>query len=119
VLLTTHQIDEAESLCDRVGIIDKGRIVATGPPHELIARSAAVQSVSLTTARALDRATLDAIPGIEGLEIDGARARFHTATPGPTLGRLLALLESERIEILDLHVRKATLEDVFIELTRS
>jgi ABC-2 type transport system ATP-binding protein len=119
VLLTTHQIDEAEALCDRVGIIDKGRIIATGSPHELITRSADVQSVSLTTDRALDQLALEAVPGIEALEIEGQRTRFRTATPAATLGRLLAVLDSERIGILDLHVRKATLEDVFIELTRS
>ncbi len=53
VLLTTHYIDEAEQLCDRVAIIDHGRIIAMGTPHELMARSQAAQSVTLVTAEPL------------------------------------------------------------------
>jgi len=67
VLLTTHNIDEAEQLCDRIAIIDRGRIIASGLPRELIAESSSAQSVSLSTAIPLDPEWLSGIPGLEHL----------------------------------------------------
>jgi ABC-2 type transport system ATP-binding protein len=119
VLLTTHYIDEAEQLCDRVAIIDHGRIVALGTPHELMARSKASQSVSLVTARPIDGLRLDTIPGVMDVIVDGARARFNTTDINRTMPDLLKLLDAQRLELTELHVRKASLEDVFIELTGS
>jgi ABC-2 type transport system ATP-binding protein len=117
VLLTTHYIDEAEQLCDRIAIIDRGRIIATGAPHELIAGSTTYQSVSLITATAIDRALLATVPGIDDLAIDGTRATFRTASVSRTLGGLLQQLDAHAIEVVELRVKKATLEDVFIRLT--
>ena len=117
VLLTTHYIDEAEQLCDRIAIIDHGRIIASGTPRSLIAESTAMQSVSLTTARPLDRAWLSAVPGLDDLVYEDARIRFRTATIRETLGALMQLLNERGIELTELQVRKATLEDVFIALT--
>jgi len=116
-LLTTHYIDEAEQLCDRVAIIDHGRIIALGTPHELIARSKATQSVSLVVAQPLDGLRMDAVPGVVDADVEGARARFKTTDLNRTMPELLKLLESRRLELTELHVRKASLEDVFIELT--
>jgi len=119
VLLTTHYIDEAERLCDRIAIIDRGRIIATGAPHELIAGSTTYQSVSLATATAIDPTLLAAVPGIDDLAIDGTRTTFRTATVSRTLGGLLHELDARGIDVVDLRVKKATLEDVFIRLTDS
>jgi ABC-2 type transport system ATP-binding protein len=117
VLLTTHYIDEAEELCDRIAIIDQGRIIATGAPHELVARSTATQSVSLVTAEPLDHALLSRLPGVQELACDGARARFRTTNVGRSVAELMKLLEAQRADLVELQVRKATLEDVFIDLT--
>jgi ABC-2 type transport system ATP-binding protein len=117
VLLTTHYIDEAEQLCDRIAIIDRGRIIASGAPHALIAGSTAYQSVSLVTTPRLDVALLSGIPGIEDAAIDGEQATFRTPTVGRTLGELLQRLEARGLEVTDLRVRKSTLEDVFLRLT--
>ena len=117
VLLTTHDIDEAEELCDRIAIIDQGRIIATGAPHELVARSTATQSVSLVTAEPLDPAVLASLPGVQELSCDGARARFRTTSVGRSVAELMKLLEAQRADLVELQVRKATLEDVFIDLT--
>ena len=118
VLLTTHHIEEAEQLCDRVGIIDRGHIVAMGSPRELTARSTATQSVSLVTALPLPRDLLERIPGIQDVVCDGASVRFRTGSVNRALAELTHLLDAHGIEPLELHVQKASLEDVFLDLTR-
>jgi len=117
VLLTTHDIDEAEELCDRIAIIDQGRIIATGAPHDLVARSTGRQAVSLVTAEPLDSVLLSGLPGVEELTCDGVRVRFRTSDAAATVGALMQLLDRQRAELVDLQVRKASLEDVFISLT--
>ncbi len=119
VVLTTHQIDEAEQLCDRVAVIDQGRIVATGTPLELIAGSSAMQSVTLTTVPAIDPSKIASLPGVRDVSTEGPRVRFRTTKIAGTLGELMPMLEAERVEIAELHVQKATLEDVFIEMTHA
>jgi ABC-2 type transport system ATP-binding protein len=119
VLLTTHYLNEAEALCDRIAVIDRGRIVATGSPRELVAGSSAVPTVQLTTTRRLDGEWLGQVPGVEGLTIDasGLSAQFRARDPRATVSRVLAELEARGIDIVELHVSKATLEDVFLQLT--
>ncbi len=117
VLLTTHNIDEAEQLCDRIAIIDRGRIIASGPPRDLIAASSSSQSVLLRTAQPLAIESLADIPGIEGLNRDGSTITFRTRTAGPTLSALMQVVSELDVEVLELHARKARLEDVFLALT--
>jgi ABC-2 type transport system ATP-binding protein len=118
VLLTTHYIDEAEQLCDRVAIVDHGRIVAMDTPQELMAGSRAAQSVSVVTTQPIERARLERLPGVQELTYDdGVRAQFRTTTVGPTVAELMRLLDGSGNELVELLVRKASLEDVFIELT--
>lgn len=119
VLLTTHYLDEAEQLCDRIAIIDRGRIVASGAPHDLIAASATCQSVALITSTPLAPSLLAAVAGIDDLAIEGTRTTFRTSTVNRTLGELLQTLDAHGVELMDLRVRKATLEDIFIGLTGS
>jgi len=119
VLLTTHYIDEAERLCDRIAIIDRGRIIASGSPDDLIAGSTTYQSVSLVTATPLDAGLVAGVSGVEDLAIDGMRRTFRTAAVSRTLGYVLQRLDAQGIEVTDLRVRKSTLEDVFIGLTGS
>lgn len=119
VLLTTHHLNEAEALCDRIAVIDRGRIVATGTPRELVARSKAMPTVVLTTVQALERGWLERVPGVAGLSCDGTSATFQSANVRATLAEVMKLLEVRNIEIAELHVSKATLEDVFLELTDS
>lgn len=118
VLLTTHYLEEAEQLCDRIAIIDHGRVIATGAPHELIARSSASQSVTLVTIPAVGAERLARVPGVNELRCDGATARFRTERPTETLAALAALLAEQRVELVELQVKKASLEDVFVGLTQ-
>jgi len=117
VLLTTHNIDEAEQLCDRIAIIDRGRIIASGPPRDLIAASSTSQTVLARTAPPLDREALLTVPGIEDLVCENSTVTFRTATPGVTLAALMQVVNDGRMEVLELHVRRARLEDVFLALT--
>ena len=117
VLLTTHNIDEAEQLCDRIAIIDGGRIIASGPPRDLIAASTSAQSVLLRTAQPLAIESLAGIPGIDDLIYENSTITFRTRTPAPTLSALMQVVSELDVEVLELHARKAKLEDVFLALT--
>jgi len=117
VMLTTHNIEEAERLCDRIAIMDQGRIVASGAPRELIARSAAAPSVFLTTAQPVERDWIAQLPGAQDVTTDGWTTRFTSTDVTRTLAELMKLLQTRKIEIAELRVQKATLEDVLIEWT--
>jgi ABC-2 type transport system ATP-binding protein len=119
VLLTTHSIDEAQELCDRIAVIHQGRIVATGAPRQLIGRSDRLPTVSLTTVQPIDKTCWLGLPGVEGLTHDDTHAQFRAANVNVAIAELLKRFDARRVEVLELHVQKATLEDVFLELTRS
>ena len=119
VLLTTHYLEEAEQLCDRIAIIDRGRIVATGTPRQLIGQSTAQQIVSVVAVQPFDVSRLAAVAGVEDLACSGPQARFRTGDVTRTIAALMTFMEHEQLELLELHVQKASLEDVFIELTRA
>ncbi|MES2697389.1 MAG: ABC transporter ATP-binding protein [Verrucomicrobiota bacterium] len=124
VLLTTHYLEEAERLCDRIAIIHGGEIVAVGTPRELIAKSTGVQTVRVVTARALALETLAKIPSVEDAHHETGPAdrssvlTFKTKRATDAVGALTHLLAEEGIELLELQVKKSTLEDVFIGLTQ-
>ena len=117
VLLTTHYMEEAESLCDRLAVIDKGAIVATGGTRELIAGSTAEPSITLTASRPLDRALFVRVTGASDVTVRGGTVSFRAADANRAVADLLKILDADRLSILDLHVQKASLEDVFLELT--
>ncbi len=117
VLLTTHDLDEAEALCDRIAILDAGEVVATGTPRELIEEASGLQAVTLVTSPGLEAARLAKVAGVIDARCDGATARFQTASAATTLAALTSWLEVARVQLVELHVQKATLEDVFLGLT--
>ena len=117
VLLTTHHLDEAELLCDRIAIIDRGRVIAAGSPQDLMSRSASMPTVSIVTSAPLVAAAFAPIGEISRLAGDGRRWTFQCAHVNTTVAALMGVLEAARIEVVELHVQKASLEDVFLELT--
>ena len=117
VLLTTHYIEEAEQLCDRVAIIDHGQIIATGTPRQLTSKAQALTHITLTTARPLDLEQMRALASVRFAELDGDSCVIRTPKASEAIIELVKFLEAERNELLDLHIEKPSLEDVFIELT--
>jgi ABC-2 type transport system ATP-binding protein len=120
ILLTTHYMDEAERLCDRVAIIDHGKSIALGTPRELIAANCAEQMVEFTAgsaAKALDVPVLRRIQGVRDVRTENGAvllqvSELHTAVPA-----LLAELTRQHVPLTELRTHSATLEDVFVTLT--
>ena len=119
VLLSTHYLEEAEQLCDRLAIIDRGLLVAQGTPRELIASAGRKQSVRLLSSPLMDPARLAGLPGVEELEWDGSTVRFRTDRASVTLAALTALLAGAGAEIVELQVRQSSLEEVFLALLQA
>jgi len=117
VLLTTHYMDEAQNLADRVAILREGRVVAQGPPAELASDVAEATLVTFRLPAAISGGEIAA--QVEGdLEFDGDAVLIRTSHPQRTLYRLTAWAESEGLELEALEARRPSLEDVFLEVTR-
>ena len=118
VLLTTHYIEEAERLCDRVAIIDEGKIVALGSPRELQERVFGQSRIEVVTAQPM----LGDLPAFEAvakhaLSDDYKTLVVHSTRPARTLPDLIKWIDQKGFELEDIHLKRPTLEDVFIELT--
>jgi ABC-2 type transport system ATP-binding protein len=117
VLLTTHYIEEAERLCDRVAIVDHGRVIAQGTPRELKQRSAGTTRIEVRLARPLSDGMLGRLEGVaDWREFEGTYV-LHSARPPQTIVALVKQLEAENNELQSLEMFSPSLEDVFIELT--
>ena len=117
ILLTTHYIEEAERLCDRVAIVDSGRIVEVATPDELRARG--TDEVFLTLAnRPASPPDLD-IDGVVTSRLDGNSLVVTAQGGGRIAPELLRTLEYEGYEVHDIEIRRASLEEVFVDMTRT
>jgi ABC-2 type transport system ATP-binding protein len=120
ILLTTHYMDEAEILCDRVAIVDHGKVIALGTPSELIASLGAEHVVEFTPApenAALEESDLRALDGVIAVRRVAAGYELQVAALHRTVPALLALLARRNVELAHLTTHSATLEDVFVSLT--
>jgi ABC-2 type transport system ATP-binding protein len=121
VLLTTHYMDEAERLCDRLAIIDHGQIIAEGTPSDLIDRLGAHHVVEFeASGNSRDGKALDiwrVLPGVESLRHDDALVSLTVREPHLTIPALLDAVEKQGSQLLHLTTRQASLEDVFVKLT--
>ena len=119
VLLTTHYIEEAERLCDRVAIMDEGKIVAMGTPRELQKKSRAQSRIQIVVAQLFDGTALPPWPDAVSntIEDDGRTLTVHSTRPARTLFEIMKWLDHQGMQLEDVHLKKPTLEDVFVELT--
>ena len=119
VVLTTHYIEEAERLCDRVAIMDEGRIVAMGTPRELQQKSREQSRIQIVTATPLDPNQLPQWPDAMQATVDGdgRSLTVYSARPAKTLFEIMKWLDQKGMQLEDVHLKKPTLEDVFVELT--
>jgi ABC-2 type transport system ATP-binding protein len=118
ILLTTHYIEEAERLCDRVAIIDEGKIVALGSPHELQERVFGQSRIEVVTALRMP-AELPVFEAVAkySLSDDCKTLVVDSTRPARTLPDLIKWIDQKGLELEDIHLKRPTLEDVFIELT--
>ncbi|HEX3816670.1 MAG TPA: DUF4162 domain-containing protein, partial [Chthoniobacterales bacterium] len=119
ILMTTHYIEEAEKLCDRVAIVDNGVIIAIGSPQELQEKSASQSSVQISLGAPLPAVE---VPECQGairttLSEDRRQISVQSSRAAKTLVELIKWIDAQGIEIDDVHLKRPTLEDVFIELT--
>ena len=116
VLYTTHYMEEAERLCDRVGIIDRGRLVDLGTPAELVRRHCPTATVVVVTAAPGAAAAFATIPGVTSVAQD---ADTHTirGAAGSLVTEVIRCLAAHRIDVRDVRTELPTLEDVFLETT--
>ncbi|HEU5348285.1 MAG TPA: ABC transporter ATP-binding protein [Ktedonobacterales bacterium] len=122
VVLTTHFMDEAQALCDRIAILDGGRIIAQDTPSGLIGLLEANATIecALTTApggQPLDAATLRLLPDVSDVQIKAERVRIFSARIEKMLVALFQRAEAQGVSVENLLVQAPTLEDVFLKLT--
>jgi ABC-2 type transport system ATP-binding protein len=118
VVLTTHYMEEAETLCDRVAIMDFGRIIALDTPRALIRGLNAAATINAAIEHgALDQARLESLPAVIAAGIDDGQISLSTTDVQTTLIGLLDLAGRFHIQLSDLRSSQATLEDVFLALT--
>jgi len=115
VVLVTHLMDEAERLCDRVAIIDEGRIVAQGAPAELVKPLAADASVRFTATTGFDATWLQEVAGVARVIRDDQQIVVHGN--GPLMARVATALAEREVDVADLRTEPRTLEDVFLAVT--
>ena len=120
ILLTTHYMDEAERLCDRVAILDHGKVIALGTPRELIARTCAEQMVEFTAgsvSHPLDVPALRRIQGVREVRTENGAVLLQVTELHTSVPALLAELTRLSVPLTELRTHSATLEDVFVTLT--
>ncbi|MFE3902510.1 ABC transporter ATP-binding protein [Streptomyces sp. NPDC059153] len=115
VLLVTHFMEEASRLCDRVAVIDKGKVVALDTPSGLISRSGSATVISFTPSQPLDDTELGLLPGAVSVEQNDGRIVINGTDE--TVNAVISLLARHRITAHQLRVTEATLDDAFLDLT--
>jgi len=117
VLLTTHYMDEAERLCDRIAIVDHGKVIALGTPAELIRSLHAADVVELLSEPMLSEEELRRLPGVSDVHRRGPNWALAVHSVTESVPPLLAAVEKAGARLTHLSTHRATLEDLFVSLT--
>jgi ABC-2 type transport system ATP-binding protein len=117
ILLTTHYIEEAERLCDRVAVIDQGKLIALGTPRELKQRSAGTTRIEVRLVKPESDGALQNLDGVADCRESEGTYVLHSTSVPQTIVALVKHLEARGNELASLEIATPSLEDVFIELT--
>jgi ABC-2 type transport system ATP-binding protein len=117
ILMTTHYIEEAERLCDRVAIIDHGKVIALGTPRELKAHAGGMTRIEVRLSKPETDAALKTLEGVSESRQVGDTYVLHSHRPPQAIVSLVKYLEAQGNELVSLEIATPSLEDVFIELT--
>jgi len=119
ILLTTHYMDEAERLCERVGIMDHGKVIALGTPRELVASLGAEHVVEFCAgaSASLDMAALGRLEGVRSVSPENGNVLLRVGELHQAVPALLNELARQGVPLTELRTHSATLEDVFVGLT--
>jgi ABC-2 type transport system ATP-binding protein len=119
IILATHDMAEAEKMTDRVAILLRGKIVATGSPRELTATGSGLTKVSVRTENALLHQSGVTIPAIQQRVIQEEYVIYFSTDPGQTVAAILAYIDAQSDKLIDLRVERPSLEERFLEITNS
>jgi ABC-2 type transport system ATP-binding protein len=117
IVMTTHYIEEAERLCDRVAIVDHGRVVALGTPRELKSRAGSATRIEVRLSKPETDASLKSLEGAADARVVDGTYVIHSNRPPQTIVSLVKYLETQGNELVSLEIASPSLEDVFIEMT--
>jgi ABC-2 type transport system ATP-binding protein len=119
ILLTTHYIEEAERLCDRVAIIDEGQIIEIGTPREIQQRTLGQSLIEILCEQPMPATEMESFLKDEKHSFSDDRKclTVHSPKPARAIVELVKWIDQHGIELADIHLKRPTLEDVFIELT--
>ncbi len=117
VVITTHYIEEAESLCDRVAVMDNGRIIAHGTPDELIDEHVSESVVYFRLSGPVDPETVEGLAGVKSVGREEGGFLVSTDAPQHTLEGIFDMAREKGVAMEDVSMKRATLEDVFLKIT--
>ena len=117
VLLTTHYMEEAEALCQRVAIIDHGRILALGTPRDLVDEYVPERAIEIPLADSGAQGRLESLPAVSRVDVENGSAAIHTTNIRETMTAMLQESGDAAMSLDNLRIQRGTLEDVFLHLT--
>lgn len=117
ILMTTHYMEEAEQLCNRVAVMDHGKVIALDEPDALVRQNFREQAIEFESPRQPAPHALQAVPGVTRVQIEDKHITTYSTDVPATMSGLLDLSRQGALQFGDLTVRRATLEDVFLKLT--
>lgn len=120
IMLTTHYMDEAERLCDRVAVVDQGKVIALGSPRDLITRLGGDQVIEFRVKEdgpQLSAESFATLPGVQSTFFDAGTIVLHVEEIHAALPAVMDKLRADQAELAQLTTRQASLEDVFVTLT--
>jgi ABC-2 type transport system ATP-binding protein len=118
VFLTTHNMEEANQLCDRIAIINNGKIAAIDSPQRLRLRSSGLQSIEVSFDKAVGVEDLSKVQGVNEAKKMGDKIRLYVDEPSVVIDKLVDFARSKGLKIVSLSTLAPTLEDVFLKLVR-